>query len=182
MKNVLAFILLLAPAGLLAQGIGVGIKAGANFANVDAGDVDSDSRTSFHAGGYVNINFSDKFGVTPEVLWTGVGSEFNNVKFVCNYVSVPVMLRWRIIDLISIEAGPQFSFLTNAELDNVDYKDNLKSTDFGVAAGALVHLPMGFNGGIRYVLGLTDVSDIDNVEIKNRTLQIYVGWTIFGAK
>jgi hypothetical protein len=182
MKRAVTLILLLAPAVLFAQGIGVGIKAGANFANVDADDVDANAITSFHAGAYVNVNFSEKMGITPEVLWTGLGSEIDNVKFVCNYISVPVMLRYRIIPLISIEAGPQFGFLTSAEMDDVDYKDDMKSTDFGIAAGALVHLPLGFNGGVRYVAGLTDVSDVDNLTIKNRTWQIYLGWTLFGAK
>jgi hypothetical protein len=182
MKRVLTFLFLCAPSILLAQGVGVGIKGGVNFANVDAEDVDANSRTSFHAGAYVNLNFSEKWGITPEVLWTGYGSEIDNAKFVCDYVSIPIMLRWKIISPIFIEAGPQFNFLTNAEYDGADYKDQLKSNDIGAGFGAGVNLPLGLNGGVRYVLGLTNISDDDDVEIKNRTWQIYIGWTIFGAK
>ena len=85
--------------------------------------------------------------------------------------------------MLSLEAGPQFSFLTKAEVEDVgDVMDELKKNDFGLAFGAGVHLPLGFNAGARYVLGFTDISDVSTESIKNRTFQIYIGWTIFGAK
>jgi hypothetical protein len=93
------------------------------------------------------------------------------------------MLRFKPISLISIEAGPQFSFLTSAEYDGVDIKDQLKNNSFGLAVGAGVHLPLGLNGGLRYILGFTNMSEADDVDnIKDRTFQIYLGWTLFGAK
>lgn len=182
MKKIITLFFLCAPAILLAQGVGVGIKAGVNFANVDAEDVSTKSITSFHAGVYANLNLTDKFGVTPELLWTGYGSEVEDVKFETTYISVPVMLRYKLIPLLHIEAGPQFNFLTKAEFDGDDYKDQLKKNDISACFGAGVNLPMGFNGGLRYVLGLSNISDVEDVEIKNRVLQIYVGWTLFGAK
>jgi hypothetical protein len=184
MKKLLFTIALLsAPMFLIAQGVGIGIKAGANFANVssDDDDVDIKSRTRFHAGLYANINFSEKWGVTPEVLWSGQGAEIDDVEFNQDFVTVPIMLRWRIIDLISLEAGPQFNFLTNCELDGKDVKDDYKSTTYSGAFGAVVHLPLGFNGGIRYVMGLTNMADDDDVDIKDRTFQLYLGWTL-GSK
>jgi hypothetical protein len=93
------------------------------------------------------------------------------------------MLRYKILPPLFIEAGPQFNFLTNAEIDGTDIKDQLKSNEFGLGFGAGVNLPLGFNGGVRYVLGFTDISDSDDFsEAKSRTWQIYVGWTLFGAK
>lgn len=172
--------LLYAP--VFAQGLGIGIKAGANFANLSTDNFSTDGLTAYHAGVYVNINFSEKWGITPEVLWSAQGAEVNNIKFKTDYVIVPVMLRWRIIELISLEAGPQFNILTNAEFDGDDIKDDLKGTTYSMAFGGVVHLPLGFNGGLRYIIGMSDLSDIDNVELKDRTFQIYVGWTIFGAK
>jgi hypothetical protein len=87
------------------------------------------------------------------------------------------------MSLLSLEAGPQFSFLTKAEVENAgDVKDQLKNNDFGLAFGAGLHLPLGFNAGVRYVLGFTDISDVSGESIKNRTFQIYLGWTILGAK
>jgi hypothetical protein len=181
-KNSLILLILLAPFTMLAQGVGIGIKGGANFANMAIKDVDSESITDFHIGAYVNLNVSDKFGITPEILYTAQGSKTSNATVNTDYFAVPVMLRWKPISLISLQAGPQFSFLTQAIRDGVDIKDQLKNNDFGAAFGAGLHLPLGFNGGVRYVLGFTNISEVSTEEIKNRTLQIYVGWTIFGAK
>jgi hypothetical protein len=183
-KSVLILLVLLAaPVFTNAQGIGIGIKAGANFADQDVEDIDIKTVTDFHIGAYVNLNLSEKFGITPEVLYTAYGTKWEDVKVDYDYIAIPVMFRFKPISLLSIEAGPQFSFLTKAEVDGVgDVKDQLKTNDFGLAFGAGLHLPMGFNAGARYVLGFTDISDVSGSTIKNRTFQLYAGWTIFGAK
>ena len=182
-KSFLFAVLFLVPFVIQAQGVGVGIKAGANFANQDIKDIDINTVTDFHIGGYVNINFSDKWGITPELLYSAYGSEWDNVKVDLDYVAIPVMLRFKPISLLSLEAGPQFSFLTKANIENIgDVKDQLKNNDFGLAFGAGLHLPLGFNAGARYVLGFSNISEVSTESIKNRTFQIYVGWTILGAK
>jgi hypothetical protein len=165
-----------------AQGLGVGIKAGANFSDLSTDNYKASSITSYHAGIYANINFSEKWGVTPEVLWSAQGAELDAAKLKTDFVLVPVMLRWRIIKLISLEAGPQFNFLTNAKLDDVDVKDDMNGTTYSGAFGAIVHLPLGFNGGLRYVVGMSDLTKSDTDDLKDRTFQLYFGWTIFGAK
>ena len=182
-KLILCFVLLSGPAFLLAQGVGVGIKAGANFSNYSSDVYSTSSVTKYHVGAYVNINFSEKWGVTPEVLWSSQGAEIEGVgDFNTDFVTVPILLRWKPVELIFIEAGPQFNFLTNAEIDNDDVKDELRSTTTCAAFGAGVSLPLGFNGGLRYVVGLSDLSDNDDVEFKDGTFQIYIGWTLFGPK
>lgn len=181
-KNNLILLILLVPFSMFAQGVGIGIKGGANFANMAIKDVSSESITDFHIGAYVNLNVSDKFGITPEILYSAQGSKVNNATVNTDYFAVPVMLRFKPISLISLEAGPQFSFLSKAKSGGVDIKSQLKNNDFGAAFGAGLHLPLGFNGGVRYVLGFTNISEVSSMDVKNRTLQIYVGWTIFGAK
>jgi hypothetical protein len=184
MKKIFLFgMLFLAPLLMNAQGVGVGIKAGANFANQDVTDIDISSATDFHLGAYVNINLSDKFGITPEVLYSAYASNWDNLKVDFDYIALPVMLRFKPIPLLSLEAGPQFSFLTKANVEDIgDVTDQLKNNDFGLAFGAGLHLPLGLNAGVRYVLGFTDISDVSEQSIKNRTFQIYAGWTIIGAK
>jgi hypothetical protein len=182
-KSLLFFVIFLVPLLIQAQGIGVGIKAGANFADQEVKDISIKTATDFHVGAYVNLNFSKKWGITPEVLYTAYGSTWDNVKVDLDYIALPVMLRFKPISLLSLEAGPQFSFLTKASVENVgDVKDQLKNNDFGLAFGAGLHLPLGFNAGARYVLGFTNISEVSDQTIKNRTFQIYLGWTIFGAK
>jgi hypothetical protein len=82
---------------------------------------------------------------------------------------------------MSIEGGPQFSFLLKAE-DNSgnSLKDEIKKSDFGLAAGITLHAPIGLNGGARYVYGFTNINNLENDhEIKNKMIQLFVGWTIF---
>ena len=183
-KLIFTLALLSGPAFIFAQGVGVGIKAGANFTNYSSDNYSTSSVTKYHVGAYVNINFSEKWGVTPEVLWSSQGAKIKGVgDFDTDYVIVPIMLRWNPIDLIFIEAGPQFNFLTNAKLEGYpNIEDELKSNTTCAAFGAGVKLPLGFNGGLRYVVGLSDLSDIDTVELKEGTFQIYIGWTILGSK
>jgi hypothetical protein len=182
-KSLLVAVIILVPFILSAQGIGFGIKAGANFANQDIKDISIKTATDFHLGGYLNLNLSDKFGITPEVLYNAYGSKWDNAKVDLDYVSIPVMLRYKPISLLSIEAGPQFGFLTKAKVEDLgDVKDQLKNNDFGLALGAGVHLPLGLNVGARYVLGFTNISSVSDETIKNRTIQVYLGWTLFGAK
>lgn len=167
-----------------AQGIGLGIKAGANFSNQSITDISTNSKTGFHGGAYVILAFSEKWAIQPEVLYSSQGSELPNDLNDLTYLSIPVLLRWKPISLLSIEAGPQFSSLLDAVDDSGDsIKEDFKNSDFGLAVGATVHLPLGINGGVRYVWGFTDVSDLQNdVTVKNSMVQVYVGWTILGAK
>ena len=182
-KSFLFLALFLVPFVINAQGIGIGIKAGGNWANQDVSNVNIKTVTSYHLGAYVNLNFSDKWGITPEVQYSAYGSKWDDAKVDLDYVALPVMLRFKPISLLSLEAGPQFSFLTKAHVQDIgDVKDQLKNNDFGLAFGAGLHLPLGFNVGARYILGFTNISKVAEESIKNRTIQLYLGWTIFGAK
>ncbi len=175
--------LLCVTSSVFAQGVGLGIKAGVNFANQSITDISTDSKTGFHAGGYLVINFSETFGIQPEVLFSSMGSELPDGTSDFKYLTVPVLLRWKPIGLLSFEAGPQLGILMNAEFDGDDIGDEIKNSDFGLAVGGTVHLPLGFNASLRYVWGFANVSEIDDDhEIKNSMVQLSAGWTLFGAK
>jgi len=166
-----------------AQGVGLGIKAGANFANQSINTIKQESITGFNGGAYLILAFSEKWAIQPELLYSSQGAELPSTTREFDYMSIPVLLRWKPISVLSIEAGPQFSKLVGAKIDGADVQDEFKNSDFGLAVGATVHLPLGLNAGLRYVWGFTDVSDVQsNPEVKNTVVQLYAGWTIFGAK
>lgn len=183
MKKTIVFLMvaLMAPVALMAQGVGIGVKGGVNFANQNIEDISTESITSYHVGGYLNLDFSESFGITPEVLFSALGSKVDDVTVNTSYISIPVMLRVKPISLLSVEAGPQFSFLTQADHETLgDIKDQLKNNDFGLAFGAAIHLPIKLQIGARYVLGFTNISEVSEQEIQNRTFQIYAGLTLLG--
>ncbi len=169
---------------VFAQGVGVGLKAGVNFANQSITSISTDSRTGFLAGVYAPIYFSEKWGIVPEVLFSSVGSETPNSSNDFTYLSIPVMLRFKPMSFLSFEAGPQFSSLLDAvDSDGTSFKEDVKGSDFGLGLGATVHLPLGLNAGLRYVWGFTNVAETENdIEVKNTTFQLFAGWTIIGKK
>lgn len=181
--SITLFTSLLISSELFAQGVGLGIKGGVNFADQSITDISTSTKTGFHGGAYVIVAFSEKWGIQPEVLYSAQGSELPDEISEFNYMTIPVLLRWKPVSVLSIEAGPQFSALLDAKIDGEDLKDQFKSSDFGLAVGATVHLPLGFNAGVRYNWGFTNVSELeDDIEVKNTTFQIYAGWTFLGAK
>ncbi len=113
-------------------------------------------------------------------------------KFKFNYINIPILARYNITEMISIHAGPQFGLLLSADLededgDQLDIKDDIKGLDIAGATGVEVDLPNGLGFGARYVLGFTnnidtDDPDIEDLELKNRVIQLYAFYKLFGGK
>src|SRR5512137_518612 len=101
-KSYLFVLIFLAPFLMNGQGVGVGIKAGANFANQDVSNISVETVTDYHVGAYVNLNFSKKWGLTPEVLYSAYGTKWDNLTANLDYVAIPVMLRFKPIKLLSL--------------------------------------------------------------------------------
>lgn len=171
-KIFLVVTVMLAGIAMQAQGIKFGLKAGANFANIN-GDYNADAITSFHGGAVLELNLTDSFSVQGEALFSSQGAKFEDADDVnLNYFAVPVMAKFYILpDRLSIEAGPQFSFLTN------DVKENgVKANSFDTAAvgGAELRIIGGLFAQARYTAGLMDI--YDNVKSKNMVFQLSVGY------
>lgn len=185
-------------ASMLAQGLGFGIKAGANISNTnitsDQYSLDTKSKFGFHGGVFVTFMFSEKLGIQPELLYSTQGSEYDESTFdgklTLDYILVPVLLRYNINEMFSIHAGPQFGFLAKAEEeidgDTEDIKDDFKGSDIAGAFGLEVDLPAKIGFGARYVLGLSnalaDDGSFGDAELKNGVIQIYVKFRIKGAE
>ncbi len=199
MKNLLliAIISLLSIGGVQAQEFfNFGVKGGVNFATLtgdDADELDAKMKTGFHLGVLAEIMISDKFGIQPEVLYSSQGAKSDmeffeeiggnvNVDIKLDYIAVPVMLKYFVAPGFSLEAGPQFSFLTKSEIEaefqgeteTEDIKDDTESFDLGAAVGLGYGLPQGFLVQARYVMGFSDVyTDSDT---RNSVIQLSVGW------
>ena len=93
------------------------------------------------------------------------------------------MAKYYVTEGLSLEAGPQIGFLIKAEAGtddvSVDVKDDFKSIDFGFNFGTGYKLESGLNFAARYNLGLSDISDDNesNIKVKNSVFQLSVGYT-----
>ncbi|NUY82063.1 PorT family protein [Flavobacterium sp. MAH-1] len=164
-----------------AQFLRFGIKAGPNFANFSGGvdGIDYKSRTSFHAGAVVQIKPFDNFALQPEVLYSSQGADVEGVgDFNLDYISVPVMARFFVLtDKLSIDVGPQFSFLVDdAEVvfDEVAGDADTESFDFAAAGGVTLNITQGLFVSGRYTIGLTEASK--DAEVKNAVFQLSLGY------
>ena len=158
-----------------AQKVKFGLKAGANFANLTGNDADGfDGLTSYHIGAVLELNILENFSVQPELLYSSQGAKqdgFDDVKL--DYVTVPVLAKFYLIsDRLSLEAGPQFSFLVNDNLDNTFEK---KDYDFAAVGGLGFNFTKNIFAQARYVVGLTDTTK--DAEIKNSIIQVSLGYT-----
>lgn len=195
-----------------AQEVSFGGKAGVNFATVTGDETDGiESRTAFHVGVVAEIMISDKFSFQPELLYSAQGakdsysytdtvfgleeSESAEIKIKYDYLNIPLMAKYYVIDGLSIEAGPQIGFLLSsksdgsytstlgADVEYENYEENLKKVtsgiDFGVNFGLGYKMENGLNFGARYNLGLSNVNDFegsDNFKNQNGVFQISVGY------
>lgn len=198
-----------------AQEVRLGAKAGVNFASIGGDNTDGlDGLTGFHLGALVEIPITERFAVQPEVLYSAQGAKreltesFSDVTFKAtgktklDYINVPIMAKYYIVDGLAVEAGPQVGFLVSAnaesELDlsginpetaeliegqfesgDIDISDSTKGIDFGIALGASYRLNMGVFFGARYTLGLTDINDVSGSNIKNQNnvFQLSAGYS-----
>lgn len=161
--------------------VALGLKAGVNISKFDSDA--SDNITSFHGGAFGLFKFT-KIGIQPEILLSQQGSKFDDVSLgsqdlKASYLSIPVMLKLYLVAGLNLQAGPQFGFLTKAELEGTDVKDAFKSSDISANIGLGWDLPFGLTVDARYNLGLSDINDDPSFEaLKSRVVQISVGYKI----
>ena len=170
-KFILAFVLLGQFSN--AQSIKFGVKGGANFSNVSIQGVNSGNLTSYHFGAILEIK-TPFIGIQPEILYSSQGatvSGFSDVKL--DYVAVPIVLKYYITKL-SLEVGPQFSFLVNDNLVKTAGSADVKKSDVGILGGVGLNLIGGLFTQARYVVGLTENSGAGLG--KNNVFQLSVGY------
>ena len=179
-----------------------GVKGGVNFATVNGDGFDSpDSRTSFHVGALAEFPLADMFSVQVEALYSGQGFEQNynippipfvteagnrTIEYQLDYINVPILAKVYLFKGFSLEAGPQFGFLVNEEIDSDPtgdggdtVTDEAKDFEFGFAGGVTFQTEMGLFATARYTQGVTEIledrQDSDN-KISNSVFQVGIGF------
>ena len=194
--SILIVVALFAAANVSAQGVELGLKGGLNFANQTFESanfsVSPDARTGFHAGAFLTLFVTDNFAIQPEFLFSVQGSKFDiggfgEISNTFNYVNIPILLRYNPVDIFNIHVGPQVGLLMSAVSEISGTKqdiEDLKSTDLGLAFGAGVDLPFGLVGGVRYIMGISNISDDASADdsLKNNVFQVYVGYKLLSKK
>jgi hypothetical protein len=102
----------------------LGMKAGYNYANVydtEGENFQTDGKVGFAAGAFLSIPIGKFLGIQPELLFSQKGFHATGTLFGSpydltrrsNYIDVPVLITLKPASLITLMAGPQFSYLLN---------------------------------------------------------------------
>lgn len=176
-KLIVAAIALFIGTAGFSQSLNLGIKAGANFANIT--DVnDFSSKTGFHAGIFAGIKFTEKVGIQADLLYSQQGGKFKGSDFDLSYVNVPVVLKYYLFQGLNIQAGPQFGFVVDDNITKV-FSEIYKAEDFDLSGvvGAGYDFPMGIRFDARYNFGFTDVSKEEGAKGKNSVFSLALGYS-----
>jgi opacity protein-like surface antigen len=166
-----------------AQDMKFGAKAGLNVSNL-TGDSNTSSKIGYQVGAFAEFKISEKFAVQPEVVYSNLGTKYDflgaEVTENLNYIVVPIMAKYFVMEALSLEVGPQAGFLMSAKAkadgDSVDVKDLYKSIDFGLNFGAGYDVTKNINIGLRYSLGLANISDSSDADVKTSNFALAVGY------
>ena len=194
MKKLLASaIVMIALSGVAnAQHLTIGGKAGANLTKITGEAFKEGFDLGYHLGLFAEIDLSKKWGIQPELIWnqinthraSGIDSVLNNWQdntgsIQLKYLTIPILLRYNVGKLITLNLGPQFGIL--ASKNNTLWKNSkeaFKSGDFGMVGGLQLNLKNLRVYG-RYDIGLSNINDVgNNDKWKSQQLQIGVGVTL----
>lgn len=205
MKYFFAFLLLLNAVPVLAQPkildldresfFRFGAKAGVNINKITGQSYKSGFNYNYQVGGFLQFNFSKRFGIQPEVNFVQSSSSFTNdvteiyddlfregsqKKSTLNRLEVPVLLNINIgpSRRVKLQVGPSFGTVLKQTVDSLQAGGNIyKNSELGAIGGIWFQLPL-VNLGARYKLGLTNINAIDDRQTwKSQSIQVFVGVT-----
>ncbi|WP_106599822.1 porin family protein [Dyadobacter jiangsuensis] len=169
-----------------AQTFGFGPKAGVNLSNYQGGNIQTEAKAGYHFGGMLNFGFGNVFSIQPEVLFSTLGAKVESsgseADFKINYLTVPVMLKFRTRSGFYLEAGPQAGFRLSESVPDQTIDHFAKNLDISLGGGLGYQTNIGLGIGVRYVAGLSKVGDFSSQEInpdfKNSVIQGSLFWVI----
>lgn len=144
------------------------------------------SKTGFYAGLGYELFITDKFSVTPELIYNQMGANGKMVQnqkstFKHDYLSLPVFFEYKLIDNLKLGLGLQINQLiqskskeeivstmpfTEEEITETTESKNLeffKKTNYGLTAGASYTFLENFSIEARYYFGISNIYNEDKI-------------------
>lgn len=172
-----------------------GARGGVNINKITGKSYKAGFNYNYQAGAFMQFNFSNRFGVQPEVNFVQTSSEFSNdpndiyddlfrdgsqKKSKLNFLEVPVLLNINVgsSKRVKFQIGPAYGGLLSETVDSLKNNGNIyKNGEWAAIWGIWIQIPF-VNFGARYKLGLTELNAIDNRQSwKSQSVQVFVGVT-----
>jgi hypothetical protein len=186
-------LLSLSVGSLKAQGFHLGVEAGTNITKISGESFSQQFEFCYSLGAFGEIDFSKKLGLQPELLWSQTkgtttdnfnliyeGISGQNVTF--NYLTIPVLLAYRPIPIITFLIGPQFGILLNYNATLfANSVDAFKNGQISGVAGAQVNLGR-FRLGARYFVQINNFNNLPELgnpdQWRGQGFQLYAAFRI----
>jgi opacity protein-like surface antigen len=157
------------------RSIGIGIKAGFNFANVtNASSVNASSRAGYHFGLFLAPESKSILGSRTELVYSRHGYNYKtdtvNGSVNLDYIMLTQMMAIHITKYFELQFGGYTAYLLSAKNDTMQnalagtpyasYGSLLSYTnrfDYGFGVGAEVHPVAGLLIGVRYQLSFSNL-------------------------
>ena len=176
-----------------AQTFKAGVKFGTTVNKLSGYSFSEKFSFGYHAGAFAEIKLSDRLFLQPEVLFSQVNTDtsnqfrqlynlnattISNIKL--SYLSVPLLLNYKLNKVIDLQAGPQYGILIDQNKNLLQNgREAFRSGDFSLLGGIQVKLANVRIYG-RYAIGLQNINDIDNRDQwKNQSIQVGIGFGLF---
>jgi len=160
----------LAPVLLFGQ-LGIGLKAGLNFADVtNASSINNSNRSGVMAGVFLAPQSKSILSSRTELIYSRQGynykSNTNTGNVNLDYIILPQLMGINITKFVQIQIGAQMAFLINAKVDSSNstgsggsspygkIMDYYNRFDYGFAGGIEIHPVKGLLIGARYNISL----------------------------
>lgn len=188
------------------KGIGLGVKAGLNFANVtNAGSINSSTRAGFHAGLFFEPS-SRIIGSRTELIYSQHGFNYKaataDASVNLDYIELTQMMAINITSYVELMLGGYTAYLLHVKNDSGQIStgnaaaDQLLSYynrfDYGFGGGGEIHPVLGLLIGARYNLSFSNLFKQNtggtaqgqpsyipysgSPNFKNNVVQLFVGY------
>jgi outer membrane protein OmpA-like peptidoglycan-associated protein len=183
-----------------------GLKAGGSLTSIWLDD-DVPNRASvdqwrlgFVGGVWTSFPLGKIVSIQPEILYSQFGGKntlpfptpdvYSELDIKTDYLSVPVLVKFHVGDLLAVYVGPEFDYLVNAKADvrnnqtttNQDLKDSLESMNISAVGGIQLNPHGRIFLDLRYLIGTNDIWKSQVGNYYNQAFQATLGLRLWGKK
>jgi hypothetical protein len=182
-----------------------GFKGGLNLSNISGDEVSNyETRTSMNIGGYGLYKVLPKLGIQAELLYSEQGFserfdseevDIDEIKSLTRmqYINLPVLVSYNLIEQLWIEGGMQVGYLVDAEEEReerfiddsgqlisetvpIDQSSRYESLELGLLAGLRYKLSQNFMVQARYEKSINDIDKVSTGDQFNEVWSFSVGF------
>lgn len=150
--------------------VSFGLRLGLNYSNTNFNmgepkpvvPVDTKWKTGFVVGALVELGLSEHWALQQEYLYSQQSGEVSNgARYQMQYLSLPLLLKYRVLPRLAVVAGPQFDLMLKAQREAGGQTTNIthdtEERGLGATAGLEVNLWRSLSLSARYLQGLNHV-------------------------